>query len=87
MNDAIQDLVNGLAWRSDLMDAIGDLLAKDLIFLAIPVMFDLSQARCSARSFIAVGSNTRRMKRAWTAVRPRSDAIAANARRDASDAS
>lgn len=41
MNDAIQDLVNGLAWRSDLMDAIGELLAKDLIFLAIPVVLAL----------------------------------------------
>ncbi len=41
MNDAIQDLVNGLAWHNDLLDAIGKLLAEDLIFLAIPVLLAL----------------------------------------------
>ena len=41
MNDAIQDLVNGLAWRSDLLDAIGKFLAEDLIFIAIPVVLAL----------------------------------------------
>ena len=54
---------------------------------AIPVTFDLSQPRCSARSFMAVGSNNRRMNLACGAVQPWAEAIASNASRDSSEAS
>jgi undecaprenyl-diphosphatase len=41
MNDAIQDMVNNLAGRSDLADAIAKFVAQDLIFLAIPLIVAL----------------------------------------------
>jgi undecaprenyl-diphosphatase len=41
MNDAIQDMVNNLAGRSDLADAIAKFVARDLIFVAIPLMLAL----------------------------------------------
>jgi undecaprenyl-diphosphatase len=41
MNDAIQDMLNNLAGRSDLADAIAKFVAQDLIFVAIPLVLAL----------------------------------------------
>jgi undecaprenyl-diphosphatase len=38
MNDAIQDMLNNLAGRSDLADALAKFIAQDLIFFAIPLL-------------------------------------------------
>ncbi|MEO8458337.1 MAG: phosphatase PAP2 family protein [Chloroflexota bacterium] len=38
MNDAIQDIINGAAGHSGLLDDLGKLAAKDLVFLIIPLL-------------------------------------------------